>query len=411
MNHSTRPILLLILAACVATAGCQQAATTDTRRVFDDVTVGGLLSGRMQVNRLATHSPFGLAWQTVDHKPSARYAELEQVRIAEALGRVIAKSYTHRTGSLVGGYSQVEYVRVIEAELPEEALQPAPEGWEPIGRQAVLPLIAAIVADAEPGRIYAHNRTPPRDFIDLRNAYYDELASRVYARALATALAEGVDSAVNLPQPADDADAWSRQIEAQAARYARQKSANEREIEVVNEQLVRINYAYQFSEAEARKQQMLALKEGLESKIQTLRQANQQIDQLLGAMAQQVNPRLAMARWQAAHDTATQQAHRALEMMRGNVAGYLLATVDLMEMMPAPEPPEGLWQGKPWSKLWPRHDLVDALRAAGLDAPLEAGPARETTLPSGIRVRTSNLGDRRIRVEITYRFYEYPIWN
>ncbi len=411
-DHLARLAMLLAVGAIGMGSGGGCKSSTETLRLFDEVPVGGVLSGRMAANRRATHSRFGMTRVLHESKPTANYERLEVYRIALAHNRVIAKDYLFREGSLVAGDARVRYRRILEVEVPESAYNPMPATWEPVGRSAVLPVVAAAIEDATDERAYPHGRQALEDFVDLRNFYFDELASRAYARSLAAALAGETAAAMDLP---DDPDALQRRLEAQARQYSLKLAANQREIQITEEQLIRINYNYEFAEDPAEKQRWLSIKEGLDSKIATLTRANEQIEQLIQASARQESPTLAMARWRAGHELASQRARRVLQTMRGNVGGFVLSMADLLERLPAePLPPADVWAGKPWSDLWPQHDLVTALQGSGLDKLAELDRVRreqshQTTLASGVVVKTTQLQGRRIRVEISFEFYRFPV--
>ncbi|MFW5839912.1 MAG: hypothetical protein ACOCZE_04955, partial [Planctomycetota bacterium] len=399
-DHHVTPVvsaLCLLLVGLLPAAGCRES--TATMRLYQDVEVGKVLPGRMQANRLAAHSRFGLTRVIYEPSASPNFEKLEVYRIAVAHSRVVAKDYIFRQGGLVAGDKRVKYRRVIEAELPEHAFEPMPATWDPIGRTETLPIISAMIEDAQPSRAYPHRRKPPEDFIDLRNYYFDELASRVYARSLAAALANQASAAVSLPEDQQDVD---EQIELRTRQYSRMLAANQREIQITEEQLIRINYNYEFAEEPAEKERWLDLKEGLEAKVQTLQDANAQIEALIQTAAGQKNSALATARWQAAHGLAADRSRRALEAMQGNVAGYILSMADLLERLPSqPLPSPRIWKGKAFSDLWPRYELVSALQGSALDKVTADEADHTVTLPTGVTVRTTNLGDHRIRVEIS----------
>jgi hypothetical protein len=411
-DHLAQVAMLLAVGAIGMGLGGGCKSSTEALRLFDDVSVGEVLTGRMAVNRHATHSRFGMTRVLRESKPTANFERLEVYRIALAHNRVVAKDYIFRQGSLTAGDARVRYRRILEVEVPESAFNPMPSTWEPIGRAAVLPVVAAAIEDATDERAYPHRRLALEDFVDLRNFYFDELASRAYARSLAAALAGQSAAAMDLP---DDPDAMQRRLEAQARQYSLKLAANQREIQITEEQLIRVNYNYEFAKDPAEKQRWLAIKEGLQAKIATLNRANEQIEQLIQASARQENPTLAMARWKAGHQLASQRSHRVLQTMRGNVGGFVLSMADLLERLPSePVPDAEVWAGQAWSDLWPQHDLVTALQGSGLDKLAELDRVRreqshQTTLPSGVVVKTTQLQGRRIRVEISFEFYRFPV--
>ena len=94
--------------------------------------------------------------------------------------------------------------------------------------------------------------------------------------------------------------------------------------------------------------------------------------------------------------------------MRGNLAGWMLTHNQLLGLLPGPQRlPESAWQQMRWSSLWPRYSFADVMGRTDWSSMPSAGAGQSFMTPYGAEVQVQTLDERRCRVEIRYRFYEW----
>jgi hypothetical protein len=389
---------VVVALACLAlsaglTAGCK--TNTRMQSAFEDIEVGKLTPGWLKANRLAASSDFGYSYQQFEDRGNASVSQ-ESYRVAVSHGRVLAKAYTFRRGWRGGGHDNVQLHYVLEAEVDVSAWRPAEGQWQPAPHGQALDTAAVAVAEAVPTRAYPGHVMPPQNFLDLRNLFFEEVEARAYGETLARAFS---DDAV-LPETADD-------LETEARRYRRQLNLIQREINVVQEQLVRLNYQYEFAENDQDRRRYGRLRDALDAKLIRLGQNRNQLDKLMQESATGQD-RILLARWTQASRTASAQAAQAANSLRGNIPGWMLTHYELLPLLPGkPVPAESTWQDKTWSHLWPRMAFADILNQADWDKLLQPGQSQSFMTPHGVEVTLTCLPERRCRVEMRYRFYEY----
>ncbi len=397
MRWNKQTCTMLALACLAWLVGITNGCKTNTRMqsAFQDIQVGKLTPGWLKANRLATSSDFGYSYQQYEDGSNAAMS-LESYRVAVSHGRVLAKAYTFRRGWRGGGHDNVQFHYVLEAEVDVSAWRPAQRQWQPAPHGQALDTAAVAVAEAVPTRAYPGHVMPPQNFLDLRNLFFEEVEARAYAEALAQAFS---DDTV-LPGGAED-------LETEARQYRRQLNLIQREINVVQEQLVRLNYQYEFAENEQDRRRYGKLRDALEAKLIRLGQNRNQLDQLMQDSATGKD-RLSLARWTQASRTASSQAALAANSLRGNIPGWMLTHYELLPLLPGKQGPgESAWQDKTWSHLWPRLAFADLLNQADWDKLLRPDQTQSFMTPHGVEVTITSLPERRCRVEMRFRFYEY----
>jgi hypothetical protein len=392
-RESRRYFAAGLIALLLTVAGCQTRTTTQS--IYEDIELGKLVPGWLKTNRLATASDFGYTY--LEHtQPDSRSQRLESYRVAVSHGRVLAKSYMLRRGWESPGSMGVEYRYILETEVEPSAWRPPDSTWQPVGHDQALSAVAVAIDEAVPDRAYPGSITPPENFLDIRRMFFEEVEAKVYAEALSKSFGQ---VAVVDETPA--------QLEAEVRDYRRQINLIQREINVVEEQLVRLNYQFEFADRVAERQRYDRLRDALEAKLLRLQQNRNQITALMQNYAAGDDVLLA-ARWRQASGQAQAQARRALASLKRNIAGWLVTHRDLLPLLPGPTPPpETIWYNQAWSKLWPRYAFVNVLRRIDWTDMAQEGFEVADRLPQGVDVTVKMLGQRRCRVEIHYRFQQW----
>jgi hypothetical protein len=373
--------------------GCQ--TTTPVQKAFARIEVGKLTPGWLKANRLASASDFGYVYLQHEDR-GASQVSLESYRVAVSHGRVLAKAYTYRKGWQGGGYSNVEFRYVLEVEVEPQAWRPADRQWQPVRYDQALRTAQVAVREVSPARAYPGHVLPPENFLDLRRLFFEEVEARVYAEALT----QGFSAVTVLPDE-------GRDLQDQARDYRRQLNLIQREISVVREQLVRLNYQVEFAQDPEEKQRLARLRDAVEAKRLRLEQNRNQLDKLMETYAAGQD-RLLLAKWATASATAASQARQAVETLKANLPGWMLSHHELLALLPGPrDPSAGVWYDKPWSRLWPRNSMSDVLGRVDWNAFLASKAPREFMTPHGVEVKIQGLSERRCRIELHYRFYEW----